>query len=74
MSLREAAKPKLDVIPKGWETCEQIAEKENLSVAWTSQMLRKCIKEKTYEMKKFRAHAGSRIMPVPHYREVGKRK
>jgi len=53
-----------DKVPKDFYTCQQIADLRGLSVARTSELLRKAMREGSVQMRKFRVKSG-RV--VPHY-------
>jgi len=85
MNLKDAANRLLDalkaesyksveVVPKGWFTSAQLASQLGIKTNWMNSNLRILIEAGKYESKLFRIKSGSRIFPIPHYREVVSRK
>lgn len=66
------ARTKLDKVPPGWLTREQLAKAEGFSSpASFHPTLRQALALGYLEMKEFRVHWGPRqIRPRPHYRRV----
>ena len=67
--LRESAS-KPERVPDGWKTAREIAIELGLSENTVTTKLRRLIAEKKVETKKFTVQAGTRIIPVMHYRRI----
>lgn len=61
-------KENIDVVPKGWNTCEQISKASGKSIPQTGRILKAAINQKKVETKKFKIHTGARVLPIAHYR------
>lgn len=59
---------RVERVPNGWQTCDQIADELNLSRVQTSIYLRKAVKADSVAVKRFRIMTGRGMYPVPHYR------
>jgi hypothetical protein len=57
-----------DVIPPGWFTTRQLAEKLNKALPTMGRLLAEAVAAGRCEVQHFRATTGSVTRPVPHYR------
>lgn len=57
-----------DVLPEGWFTSEQWAEKTGVSEQHTRHTIRKAMAGGKMERSKFRIPSGGRFVSLPHYR------
>ena len=69
---RELDDGRVDVVPKGWQTTEQIAKEINRSKGYTRKMITLSRKAGLIEEKIFRIKRGSFIFPVKHCRKLVK--
>jgi len=67
-TLRQANLGHVETVPPGWFTVTDLCKKTGMSVPHTGKMIRSALEKGVIEMQKFRIHAGSRIIPVFHYR------
>jgi hypothetical protein len=56
-----------DVVPPGWFTTRQLAEKLNKALPTMGRLLAEAVADGRCEVQKFRATTGSVTRPVPHY-------
>ena len=58
-------------VPEGWKTMRQISAESELSESYCRSLVLKGVESGRVESRKFRIKTmGTRIMPVPHYRNV----
>lgn len=60
---------KVDTVPEGWATVEQIAEASGLSRSHANRLIQDCLRAGIYEGRKFKVISGCRVYPVNHYRK-----
>jgi hypothetical protein len=63
-----AAPAVTDVIPPGWFTTKQLAEKLNTPLPTMGRLLSESVAAGRCEVQRFRVTTGSVTRPVPHYR------
>ena len=56
-----------DVVPPGWFTARQLAEKLNKALPTMGRLLAEAVAAGRCEVQHFRATTGSVTRPVPHY-------
>jgi hypothetical protein len=61
-------------VPPGWMTTVQWAAEEGKSIPRTSAIIRELVRAGHVESRNFVVQAGSRVLPVPHYRLVADNK
>jgi len=66
---RELDKSRVDVVPKGWKTSEQLAKEINRSLSQTRKLLLQARKAGLIEEKTFRIKCGKVIYPIKHCRQ-----
>ena len=54
---------------KGFMTTVDWAKSEGWSESWTCTVLRKLVREGSWEKRTYKKNVGGKIYPVPHYRE-----
>ena len=64
----------IDKVPDGWMTTVQWAAEEGKSIPRTSAIIRELVRAGHVESRNFVVQAGSRVLPVPHYRLVSDKK
>jgi hypothetical protein len=57
-----------DLVPPGWFTTRQLAEKLNKALPTMGRLLAEAVAAGRCEVQHFRATTGSVTRPVPHYR------
>lgn len=57
-----------ELVPAGWFTVAQLAEKFNRSICNTSERVRRRVAAGKVEKKMFRIQLAKKVRPVPHYR------
>jgi hypothetical protein len=57
-----------DVVPPGWFTTRQLAEKLNKALPTMGRLLAEAVADGRCEVQKFRVTTGSVTRPVPHYK------
>lgn len=67
-ALRRLQQP-IDTVPPGWHTVVEWAAAWGLARAQTNRLLREGEQAGLLERRTFRIDSGSRVYPVPHYRE-----
>ena len=60
----------IDTVPDGWQTMAQLAADAGKSIPRTSEIVRRAVSAGLVEVRTFRIRSGSKVYPVPHYREV----
>jgi hypothetical protein len=63
-----AAPAVTDVVPPGWFTTRQLAEKLNKALPTMGRLLAEAVAAGRCEVQHFRATTGSVTRPVPHYK------
>jgi hypothetical protein len=63
-----AAPAVTDVIPPGWFTTKQLADKLNKTRPTMARLLSAAVEDRRCEMQKFRVSVGSFARLTPHYR------
>ncbi len=69
-ALQDAITAKVDKVPPGFQTMEQIAAQIGKSRPRTGQLMQIAIAGGNVEIKSFRIKTGQIIRPVPHYRLI----
>lgn len=62
----------IDEVPDGWLNARQIGKKINRSRQTAARLARLGVEAGRLTMKKFRIKSGQRVLPIPHYKEMGK--
>ena len=57
-----------EVVPPGWFTVAQLADKLDRSICNTSQRIRQMVAAGKAEKRMFRIQLAEKVRPVPHYR------
>lgn len=65
---QERTAPKVDVVPDGFLTLEQIAVEWRLSASHATRLLRRLVADGLAETRKFRVPSNRGPYPIPHYR------
>jgi hypothetical protein len=60
----------IEPVPHGWHTIAELAREAGKSIPRTSEVIRRAIAAGLVEVRTFRIRSGSKVYPVPHYREV----
>jgi predicted transcriptional regulator len=71
--LADAFSAQVDEVPEGWRTADQIAAEAGKSTPTACRYLKQAIAAGLVEMRPYRIRSGTRVYPVPHYREIEKR-
>jgi predicted transcriptional regulator len=58
----------VDIVPPGWHTAQQLAEKTRVPVPTIQQKLKRLLATGKAERKMFRVRLVKQTRPVPHYR------
>lgn len=70
--VRALADGGIEPVPDGWHTMAELAREAGKSIPRASEVIRRGIAAGLVEVRTFRIRSGSKVYPVPHYREVSR--
>lgn len=68
--LESSLSVQVEEVPAGFKTCEAWATEFGKSRSYTHKLLTNGVSQGIMERKRIRIESGSRIYPVPHYRQI----